>query len=279
MAQKIWFITGASRGFGKEWAIAALERGDKVAAAVRSLDSVGDLVAQYGDAVLPIQLDVTDRPAVFDAVDKAHATFGQIDVVINNAGYGLLGAVEEFTESQIRDQFETNVFGTIWVLQAVLPVLRDQGRGHVLNVSSIGGVITLPYGGVYAASKWAIEGLTETLAQDVHDLGIRVTIIEPGAYGTGFQQSAAVAEPHPAYRQVKQQLTSFLSGSDSYDPANTRAAILTVVDAEAPPLRLILGPAYTTIASVYNHRLDEWARWEAVSLQAAGIDAGMAGPE
>src|ERR1700744_4258130 len=172
---KIIFITGASRGFGKIWADAFLKRGDKVVAAVRDTNDVQDLVAMYGQNVLAVKLDVTNRSAAFEAVAQAKAKFGRIDVVINNAGYGQIGAAEEVSEQQAREQFDTNVFGTLWVTQAVLPVLRQQGSGHIINLSSILGLVGLPIFTWYNASKFAIEGFSESLAGEVAGFGIKVT--------------------------------------------------------------------------------------------------------
>ncbi|HZC52030.1 MAG TPA: SDR family NAD(P)-dependent oxidoreductase, partial [Mycobacterium sp.] len=179
MTTKIWFITGTSRGFGREWAIAALDRGDKVAATARHASSFGDLVGKYGDAILPIQLDVTDRAADFAAVKEAHDHFGGLDVVVNNAGYGQFGMVEEISEAEIRAQLETNLLGALWVTQAALPYLREQRSGHILQVSSIGGISAFMNTGAYHASKWALEGLSQSLAQEVAGFGIKVTLIEP----------------------------------------------------------------------------------------------------
>ena len=144
MTQKTWFITGTSRGFGREWTEAALDRGDRVAATARDISTLDDLVEKYGEAILPLQLDVTDREADFAAVEAAHRTFGQLDVVVNNAGYGHFGFVEELTEDEIRAQMETNLFGALWVTQAALPILRSQGSGHIIHVSSIGGISAFP---------------------------------------------------------------------------------------------------------------------------------------
>lgn len=155
---KTWLITGTSRGFGREWAIAALKRGDRVAGTARDPSALDDLAREHGDALLPMALDVTDREAVFATVRRAHEHFGQLDVVVNNAGYGQLGMVEELTEQEARDQMETNLFGALWVTQAALPFLRDQGSGHFLQVSSIGGISAFPGSGMYAATKWALEG-------------------------------------------------------------------------------------------------------------------------
>src|SRR5689334_4877562 len=174
---KVWFVTGSSRGLGRAFVEAALSRGDRVAATARK--SLTELTEKYGDAVLPLVLDVTDRQAVFDAVDQAHAYFGRLDVIVNNAGYGLSGAVEELGEHQLRNQLDTNLFGPVWVVQAALPFLRDQGSGHIMQVSSVAGLVGLGLGGAYCASKWALEGLSEVLAQEVAGFGVQVTIIEP----------------------------------------------------------------------------------------------------
>ncbi len=163
MAQKTWFITGTSRGFGREWAIAALDRGDKVAATARDTATLDDLVAKYGDALLPIKLDVTDRAADFAAVKQAQEFLGRLDIVINNAGYGHFGMVEELSEADIRDQLETNLLGALWITQAALPFMREQGSGHILQVSSIGGISAFPNVGAYHASKWGLEGFSQAL--------------------------------------------------------------------------------------------------------------------
>src|SRR4051812_1343384 len=159
---KTWFITGASRGFGKEWSIAALERGDTVAATARDTSTLDDLVQQFGDKVLPLQLDVTDRDAVFAAVAQAHEHFGRLDVVVNNAGYGQFGMVEEISEAEARAQFDTNVFGALFVTQAALPHLRAQGSGHILQVSSIGGISARPHIGIHKTPKWGLAGVPHT---------------------------------------------------------------------------------------------------------------------
>src|SRR6476661_287787 len=164
---KVWFITGTSKGFGRIWAAAALDRGDKVAATARDTATLQDLVERHGDAVLPIELDVTDRAADFAAVAQAHDHFGRLDVVVNNAGYGLFGTVEEVTEEQARAQIETNLFGALWVAKAALPILREQGSGHILQVSSIGGVNAFAILGLYHASKWGLEGFSQALAAEV----------------------------------------------------------------------------------------------------------------
>ena len=202
MTSKTWFITGASRGFGREWTIAALERGDRVAATARDTSTLDDLAQKYGDALLVLHLDVTDREADVAAVQQAHEHFGRLDVVVNNAGYGQFGLIEEISEEEARAQFETNVFGALWVTQAALPILREQGSGHLLQVSSIGGISAFPNIGIYNASKWALEGFSQALAAEVADFGIKVTLIEPGGFDTDWGgASAKHATPLPAYQR------------------------------------------------------------------------------
>lgn len=191
MAEKVWFITGTSRGFGREWAIAALERGDKVAATARDTSTLDDLSEKFGDALLPIELDVTDRAADFAAVERAHDHFGRLDVVVNNAGYGQFGFIEELSEAEARDQIETNVFGALWITQAALPFLRAQRSGHIVQVSSIGGITAFQNVGIYHASKWALEGFSQALAQEVESFGIHVTLVEPGGFSTDWAGSSA----------------------------------------------------------------------------------------
>src|SRR3954454_1195609 len=241
---KTWFITGASRGFGSEWTIAALERGDTVAATARDTATLDDLVAQFGDKLLPLKLDVTDKDAVTAAVKDAHDRFGRLDVVVNNAGYGQFGLIEEISEAEARAQFETNVFGALWVTQAALPYLREQGSGHILQVSSIGGISAFPNIGIYNASKWALEGFSQALAQEVADFGIKVTIIEPGAFSTDWGgASAKLAAPNPAYDTFREKAAEQRKArvAEPGDPTASREAILAVVDAENPPLRIFFG--------------------------------------
>jgi NAD(P)-dependent dehydrogenase (short-subunit alcohol dehydrogenase family) len=271
---KTWFITGASRGFGKEWSIAALERGDTVAATARDTSSLDDLVAQFGDKVLPLQLDVNDRDAVFAAVAQAHDHFGGLDVVVNNAGYGQFGMIEEISEAEARAQFDTNVFGALFVTQAALPYLRAQGSGHILQVSSIGGISAFPNIGIYNASKWALEAFSQSLAAEVADFGIKVTLIEPAGYSTDWGgASAKHAAANPAYddfRQVAAELRAKRQGTPG-DPVATREAVLKVVDAENPPLRIFFGDGPLAIATKdYESRLAEWRAWEPVSVAAHG---------
>ncbi|WP_333739812.1 SDR family oxidoreductase [Streptomyces sp. IBSBF 2806] len=269
---KVWFITGASKGFGREFALGALDRGDKVAATARDTATLSGLVEQYGDAVFPIELDVTNRDQVFHAVKSAHETFGRIDVVINNAGYGLFGTVEEITEQQLRDQLETNLFGVFHVTQAVLPILREQRAGHLIQISTIGGIIAYPTLGAYHASKWALEGMTDALAQEVAGFDIKVTLVEPGGFATDWSgASAVVADTHPAYAALHENMAALRAQVVLPEPVGFRSAILTLVDAEQPPLRVFFGEGPTQMApQVYQQRLAEWAEWAHVSKAAEG---------
>jgi NAD(P)-dependent dehydrogenase (short-subunit alcohol dehydrogenase family) len=271
MAKTI-FITGASRGFGKIWAEAFLKRGDKVVVTARNTDSVADLVSKYGDAVLAIQLDVNNRADSFAAIQKAKAHFGQIDVLINNAGYGLFGTIEETSEQEAREQIETNVFGLLWVTQAVLPVMRAQGGGHIIQVSSILGIATLPVLGIYNASKFAVEGLSETLASEVKDFGIKVSLVEPNGFSTEWAGASAIySEPIAAYDQVKADFQAGLVDEIFGVPEATAEAVLKLVDAENPPLRLFLGKvALPWAKQVYADRLASWEEWADVSAAAHG---------
>jgi len=267
---KIWFITGASKGFGREWTEAALERGDRVTALSRSATAFDDPVAKYGDDILPLQVDVTDRTAVTAAVDQAADHFGRLDIVVNNAGYGLFGMVEEVTEVQVRDQVEVNLFGPLWVTQAALPHLRAQGGGHIIQVSSIAGVFSLPGLGLYHASKYGLEGFTASLAAEVKDFGIKVTLVEPAGYSTDWAGPSAVhAERSPVYDDFRAAMAR--PAGKRGDPGATRAAILQVVDADEPPLRIFFGQGpLAVIKKEYAGRIAEWEAWDEVSQAAFG---------
>lgn len=269
---KVWFITGAGRGFGKEFAKSALSRGDQVAATAREVDALRDLTEEFGDLVLPLALDVTHRKGVQEAIAAATERFGRIDVVVNNAGYGLFGAVEEISEQQLRDQIEVNLFGVLHVTQAVLPVLREQGSGHIIQISTIGGVGAFPNLGGYHASKWALEGLTESLAQEVAGFGINVTLVEPGGYATDWAGSSAVhAAPLPQYEPLRQAMAERGGSAIMGDPKAAGPALLKLVDAERPPLRVFFGTQPTQIAPyLYQQRLDTWKQWEWLSIEANG---------
>ena len=271
---KVWFITGTSRGFGREWAEAALERGDSVAATARDVGSLAPLVEKYGDSVLPLTLDVTDREAAFAAVQEAHGRFGRLDVVVNNAGYGQFGLIEEISEAEARAQIDTNLFGALWVTQAALPFLREQGSGHILQVSSIGGISAFPNIGMYNASKWALEGFSQSLAQEVADFGVRVTLIEPGGFSTDWSGSSAKhASPNPAYDEYRKKAAAERQTrvGDPGDPNASAKVVLELVDMDKPPLRIFFGKAPLAIATAdYEGRLAVWNRYQRLSVEAGG---------
>jgi NAD(P)-dependent dehydrogenase (short-subunit alcohol dehydrogenase family) len=269
---KVWFITGASKGFGREWTEAALERGDKVAATARKPETLDPLVEQYGDVLLPLQLDVTDREAGRAAVQQAAEHFGRLDVVVNNAGYGHFGMVEELTEQEVRDQLETNLFGALWVTQAAVTIMREQGSGHIIQVSSIGGISAFPSVGAYHASKWALEGLSQSLALEVKGFGIHVTLVEPGGFSTDWSgPSATHSEEIEAYAAVREAAANRPTRRDPGDPTATRGPILEVVDADEPPLRVFFGKAPLGIATAdYESRLKTWNEWQPVAERAHG---------
>ncbi|MFC0512570.1 SDR family NAD(P)-dependent oxidoreductase [Mucilaginibacter angelicae] len=270
---KVWFITGASRGFGRVWADAALKRGDKVAATARKLESIADLKEKYGENVLTLELDVTNPDQAKRAVEQAHAHFGRLDIVLNNAGYSLVGTIEEANADEVRAMYETNIFGTLAVIQTALPLLRAQGGGHILGTSSGLGHVTLPVIGYYCSSKWAFEAIHESLAAEVALFGIKVTIIEPGAYATEFgsQESLKFAAGMDIYTDFKAQFVERLKTSERGDPEATPEAIFKIVDAENPPLRFFLGSNNLPwVRAAYAERLAMWEEWEAVSNAAQG---------
>jgi len=265
---RTWLITGASRGFGREFATAALRHGDRVAATARTVDALADLVESFGDHVLPVRLDVTDRAAVFDAVAAVHAQFGSLDVVVNNAGYGLFGFVEEASEEEARQQLETNFFGTLWVTQAALPLMRAQGSGHIIQLSSFGGIVAVPHFGMYVASKWAVEGFSDVLAQEVAPFGIHVTLVEPGGYATDWGGKSAVHSTEiPAYDPIRPSSAEW----SGFDPVFAGDALLQVVDASKPPRRVAFGHGIVKVFErVYADRINQWRVWEPVSDQPSG---------
>lgn len=272
MNEKVWFITGASRGFGNVWAEAALNRGDKVAATARDINSLQDLKNKYGDQILPLELDVTNRQACFYSIQKTKDQFGRLDIVINNAGYGLFGMVEEITEQQARDQMETNFFGALWVTQAALPIMREQGSGHILQVSSIGGIVAFPTFGLYHASKWALEGMSDSLSQQVAEFGIQITLVEPGGFDTDWAKSSAIhTDENAAYDNLRKKVAESRAGMKRGNPEATAEAIFQVVDTNNPPLRIFLGETPLQLAKEdYRKRIIGWEQWQKVSAAAQG---------
>ncbi|WP_454857817.1 SDR family NAD(P)-dependent oxidoreductase [Promicromonospora soli] len=278
---KTWFVTGTSRGLGRSFVEAALTRGDRVAAAARDITSLDDLVAAHGEALLPLTLDVTDKAAVFEAVARAKQHFGGLDVVVNNAGYAQIGAIEELTEQELRDQLETNVFGAIWVVQAALPHLREQGGGHIIQMSSAAGLFAMPLGGAYHISKWSLEAMNDSLAQEVAEFGIRVTVVEPAGFATRSGKNpnpldnGHMATLNPAYDGLRGRLAGVMKDQPAGDPASAAQALLKIVDAENPPLRVLFGQGfYGRLQQVYADRLKTWSDWQGLSAEAHGAHAG-----
>jgi len=270
---KVWFITGASRGFGRVWADAALKRGDKVAATARKLESIADLKEKYGENVLTLELDVTKSEQVKTAVEQAHAHFGRLDIVLNNAGYSLVSMIEEASADDVRALYETNILGPLAVIKAALPLLRAQGSGHILGTSSGLGHVTMPVIGYYCSSKWAFEAIHESLAAEVKDFGIKVTIIEPGAYATEFgsQDSLKFAPGMDIYENFKTHFFGRLRDMKRGDPEATPQALFQIVDAENPPLRFNLGSHNLDwVRTAYTERLATWEEWQNISASAQG---------
>ena len=266
MSNRIWFITGASRGFGRSFAQAALAVGDRVAATARDTSSLADLIAEHGDAILPIHLDVTDHDAASAAVRHAHDHFGRLDVVVNNAGYGVSGAIEELSEEQARRQIEVNLFGALWVTQGALAILREQGSGWIVQASSIGGLAAFPLTPIYHASKWALEGFSETLRQEVEPFGIKVLMVEPSGFRTDWAGSSMDrAEPIDAYQQIDplaQRRASQQEENNRSQPGNPDLAAQALLDAlsgDHPPFRLLLGNVACDVAiDRHEARLEEF---------------------
>ncbi|CAD0219103.1 SDR family NAD(P)-dependent oxidoreductase [Chryseobacterium sp. JV274] len=266
---KTVLITGASKGFGKAWAEAFLAKGYNVAATARNVETLNDLKEKYGDSVLPLTLDVDKREESLAVAQKVQQHFGSIDILINNAGYALTGAIEETNEQEARAQFETNFFGTLWLTQAVLPIMRDQKSGHIIQVSSILGLATLPTMGLYNASKFALEGLSETLATEVKEFGIHVTLVEPNGYASNIWHTGINTQSNPVYDGLKK---AFSEAENSFGNVEATApALIKLAETENPPLRLLLGKvALTFVKQNYEQRLKVWEEWNEVSVEAHG---------
>ncbi|MEV7420160.1 SDR family NAD(P)-dependent oxidoreductase [Streptomyces sp. NPDC089919] len=267
---RTWFITGASRGLGRAFAEAALAAGDRVAAVARTTDALQALADAHPGRVLPVTADITDRAAAFAAVDAAVARFGRLDVVVNNAGILSAGMVEEFTEAEARAQMEVNFFGALWVSQAAIPVLRAQGGGHIVQVSSIAALGGFPSTGLYSASKFALEGMSEALAMEGVGFGVKVSIVQPGGYWTDLYTAMRSSTPLEAYAPLRAELEKqWAEGSVDSEPRLAAEALVTLVDAEEPPLRLLLGSmVYDLAFDIAKQRMATWSAWEGVSRAA-----------
>ncbi len=270
----VWLITGCSTGFGRELAAQVLARGWRAVVTARDVGKVADLVQGREDRALALALDVDRRAQVDDVVAQAEAKFGAIDVLVNNAGYGYLAAIEEGEDAEIRAMFETNLFGLIAATQAVLPGMRARRRGHIVNISSIGGLVSFPATGFYHATKYAVEGLSESLAQEVAPLGIKVTVVEPGPFrtdwaGRSIKQSATRIDDYEATAGVRRSQTEDRSGKQPGDPARGAEAIIAAVQSSEPPLRLVLGkPALGLARSKLETLKRDFDAWEKTTLGA-----------
>ncbi|WP_444634672.1 oxidoreductase [Cupriavidus oxalaticus] len=277
-AGKVWFITGASRGFGLELTRAALARGDRVAATARRPETITDAVGAH-DNLLALALDVTSEAQAIAAAEAAAARFGRIDVLVNNAGYGLLGAVEEASAQEVEQQFATNVFGVLNVTRAVLPQMRRQRSGHVVNISSIGGYAAYPGWGVYGATKFAVEGLTEALDAELSPLGIRATVVEPGFFRTDFLDASSLVRVGieiAEYAETVGAMRGHMASANHQqpgDPAKLAAALLVLADSDNPPVRLPLGSDTVARIADKNRKVEsELAAWQALAVSTDHTD-------
>jgi NAD(P)-dependent dehydrogenase (short-subunit alcohol dehydrogenase family) len=267
---RVWLITGATSGFGRAIAEAALAAGDTVIAAARRPDAVADLVDSAPDRITGLQLDVTDQDRIVAAVGEVLDRHGRIDVLVNNAGRGVVGAVEETTNDELRDLMDLHFFGPAALTRAVLPHMRERGSGAIVQMSSMGGRFTFAGAGAYSATKFALEGWSEALAKEVDQFGIRVVIVEPGAFRTSFNGSGAlqISEPIADYEELIGPVRSHMAeddGTQPGDPAKAAAAILQAVDSPHPPLRLALGnDAVDSISNALDEAKVELAAWENV---------------
>jgi NAD(P)-dependent dehydrogenase (short-subunit alcohol dehydrogenase family) len=278
---KVWLITGSSTGLGRALAQAVLERGYHLVATARQPEQLKELSDRYPDRVTTIALDVTNAQSIQQAVEAALSAYDRIDVLVNNAGYGTLGAIEEVSDDDIKRQFDTNLFGALNLTRAVLPTMREQQSGHILNISSVGGVASAAGIGIYSATKFALEGLSEALAQEVKPLGIKVTIIEPGAFRTDFRGRSLVVPTHTisdyaetSYKTM--QRTQANNGNQPGDPSKAAAAIIQVVESENPPLRLALGEDSVNIITQKLESMKvELEAWKNVSMSTGFEEASV----
>lgn len=269
--KKVWFITGSSRGLGRSLTAAVLANGDYVAATARKPEQLNDLVEKYPDQIYPIQLDVTEYDEVYQSVVAAVAHFGRIDVLVNNAGFGITGAAEAFTDQQVRSQLETNLYAPIEITRAVLPYMRQQGSGRILQISSVGGRVGGPGLTIYQAAKFGLGGFSEALAKEVSPLGIHVTCIEPGGFRTDWgTESMSFAREIAGYEPTVGRMSEFLSGGNYVpmgDPDKAAKVMIDLVDHPKPPIHLILGSeAISIVKGAEAAKKAELEQWESISI-------------
>lgn len=268
---KVWFITGSSRGLGRSLTAAVLAHGDQVAATARNTEQLKDLAAQYPGQILPLTLDVTDNKQIQQAVNDTIAHFGRIDVLVNNAGFGITGTAEGFTEDQVRSQLETNLYAPIEITRAVLPYMRRQRSGRILQISSVGGRVGNPGLSMYQAAKFGLSGFSEVLAKEVAPLGIFVTAVEPGGFRTDWGGASMTFAPHvDGYENTVDRIVTFLRTSGyvpTGDPEKAAKVMIELVSHPAPPVHLILG---SEAAALLKHadamRQAEFEQWMPVSV-------------
>ena len=272
MSDKIWFITGCSTGLGRALAERVLERGERAVLTARDPAKLADLTAPYGDRALALGLDVTDTATIDRALSAAEEKFGRIDVLVNNAGYGYFSAIEAGEDAEIRRQFETNVFGLYALTQRVLPAMRARRSGHIINVSSVGGLVAFPATGYYHASKFAVEAFSESLSKEVAALGIKVTIVEPGAFRTDWAGRSMVVskttiDDYDDTVGLRVRTAQGYSGTQPGDPVRAADAMIKAVEADQPPLRLLLGSdAYRLAQAKLDALQENFEAWKDVSL-------------
>ncbi|AKD55779.1 oxidoreductase [Spirosoma radiotolerans] len=274
----VWFITGSSRGLGRSLTEAVLAKGDNVAATARNPDQLSALAEKYPNQLLTIQLDVTNKAQIHTAVEQTVAHFGRLDVLVNNAGFGIIGAAEAFTDEQVRSQLETNLYAPIDITRAVLPIMRRQRSGHILQISSVGGRVGNAGLTMYQAAKFGLGGFTEALAKEVAPLGIHVTSVEPGGFRTDWAgDSMSYAAPVEGYENTVDQRADFIRGGSFVpmgDPAKAATAMINLIGQPKPPVHLILGSeAVAILKQADANRKAELEAWESVSLSTDHIDA------
>jgi len=279
MSAPVWFITGCSTGLGRALSQRVLEHGHRVVVTARHADQIGDIVAGYPDVALGLAVDVNDASQVDAALTQARKRFEHIDVLVNNAGYGYLAAVEEGEDQDVRDMFETNFFSLVALIRKVLPGMRDRQSGHIVNISSVGGLLGAASSGYYNATKFALEGLTEALAQEVEPLGIRVTAIEPGPFRTDWAGRSLKQAKHPiaAYAETagaRRSQIAARSGKQAGDPVRAADAIIKVVESDTPPRNLVLGKdGLDRVRAKFSALMQSIDDWEDVTLSADYPDA------
>jgi NAD(P)-dependent dehydrogenase (short-subunit alcohol dehydrogenase family) len=270
----VWFITGCSTGLGRALAIAVLQKGHRAAVTARDPGQIQDIVAKYPQTAIALQLDVSSEAQINRAVIAAEKAFGRIDVLVNNAGYGYLAAVEEGEESEIRAMFETNFFGLAVLTRRVLPGMRSRKRGHIINVSSVGGLIGNPSAGYYNATKFAVEGLSEALAKEVEPLGLHVTVIEPGPFRTDWAGRSLkiprnAIEAYASTAGARRNQIAGYSGKQAGDPERAAQAIIRVAESPKPPMNLILGKdGLKRVREDLDKFTESLRQWESVTVGA-----------